>query len=238
MYIPKLFVRPISFFILDRKKRRDFRTIHLKSKLRKIKITGKNNQIFLIKDGKETPLTKKYLNGLSIDISGDNNILKIDMSTEYDNVQINLNNANNNLIIIGKGCHLHNSGITMIGHNQKFIIGNNVRMVEVHAYVSQNSNCIIEDDCLFSSRIILWCGDAHKIKDKDSQRILNEEETTIKIGRHCWIGEHCRLTKHASLADNTIVACSSVITKPFTEEYTVIAGNPAKIVKKNIDWEN
>ena len=34
------------------------------------------------------------------------------------------------------------------------------------------------------------------------------------------------------LGDNTIVGAGSVVTKSFTDGYCVIAGNPAKIVKK------
>jgi hypothetical protein len=42
--------------------------------------------------------------------------------------------------------------------------------------------------------------------------------------------------KNAGLADNTIVGCCSVVTKRFDTGYCVVAGNPAKVVKEEVDW--
>lgn len=237
MQIPKLLVRLLAAFIQDKEKRHAFIHYHLKNKSQKIKIHGKNNKIILIKNGVETLLNKKTIYGPSVHISGDNNTLILDESSIYENVHIVFANSNNNSVTLGKNCHLRNSHFTLNGQNQKLVIGHFVEMAGVSIRLSQNSNCIIGDDCLFSSNIVIWGGDGHKIKDMSSQKVINEDCTTLQIGSHCWIGENCRLTKNATLANHTIVGCSSVITKPFQEEHTVIAGNPARVVKKNVQWE-
>ena len=54
----------------------------------------------------------------------------------------------------------------------------------------------------------------------------------IKIGRHCWLGAQSVLLPQVVLGDYTIVGAGAVVTKSFEEGYCVIAGNPAKIIKK------
>ncbi len=43
--------------------------------------------------------------------------------------------------------------------------------------------------------------------------------------------------KKVRIADNSVVGSASVVTKKFDEENVVIAGNPAKICRRNIMWE-
>lgn len=57
------------------------------------------------------------------------------------------------------------------------------------------------------------------------------------IKNHCWIGYGAFITKNVQLPNNTIVGLASVVTEKFFEEYTVIAGNPAKIIKRNVTWD-
>jgi serine acetyltransferase len=33
------------------------------------------------------------------------------------------------------------------------------------------------------------------------------------------------------------VGAKAVVTKKFTEEYTAIGGNPAKVIATNVDWD-
>lgn len=54
----------------------------------------------------------------------------------------------------------------------------------------------------------------------------------IKIGRYCWIGIGAIILPGVVLGDHVKVAAGAVVSKSFEEGYCVIAGNPAKIVKK------
>ena len=44
------------------------------------------------------------------------------------------------------------------------------------------------------------------------------------------------LLKGVKIEGHSIIGSGSVVTKSFGETNVVIAGNPAKIVKKDIDW--
>ncbi|MGR8931766.1 MAG: acyltransferase [Gammaproteobacteria bacterium] len=54
----------------------------------------------------------------------------------------------------------------------------------------------------------------------------------INIGHYCWVGANAVILSGVTLGDHTVVAAGAIVTKPFPEGYCVIAGNPAKVVKK------
>ena len=56
----------------------------------------------------------------------------------------------------------------------------------------------------------------------------------IIIGENCWIGTHARICKGVTIGNNSIVAANSVVTKDVPAN-CIAAGNPAKIVKTDID---
>ena len=45
------------------------------------------------------------------------------------------------------------------------------------------------------------------------------------------------INKGVSIKQDTIIGTGSVVTKPFDESNVVIAGTPAKIVKRNVVWD-
>lgn len=56
----------------------------------------------------------------------------------------------------------------------------------------------------------------------------------IIIGENCWIGPNVRICKGVTIGDNSIVGACSVVTKSVPAN-CIVAGNPAKIVKTDID---
>lgn len=56
----------------------------------------------------------------------------------------------------------------------------------------------------------------------------------IIIGENCWIGANVRICKGVTIGDNSVVAACSVVTKNVPAN-CIVAGNPAKVVKTDID---
>ncbi len=56
------------------------------------------------------------------------------------------------------------------------------------------------------------------------------------IGNHVWIGENALILKGVKIGDNSIVGAGSVVTKDVPNN-SIVAGNPARIIKNNINWE-
>ena len=59
-----------------------------------------------------------------------------------------------------------------------------------------------------------------------------DEWEDVYIDDDCWIGANAVILPSVHLGKNTIVGAGSVVTKSFPEGFCVIAGNPAKIIKK------
>ena len=60
---------------------------------------------------------------------------------------------------------------------------------------------------------------------------------SIEIGKHVWIGKDVKIGKNVKIADNSIVGWGSIVTRKFDEPNVIIAGTPAKIVRRGINWD-
>lgn len=123
------------------------------------------------------------------------------------------------------------------GNNQSVIIKKGFKCwggVTIKMYEAYNS-LEIDEECMFADCRIL-CGDSHPVVSTQNKEIVNYS-TGIKIGKHSWIGYGAIILKNVNIADNTIIASGSVVTKSVNEQYCVIAGNPAKIVKKGVTFD-
>ena len=141
---------------------------------------------------------------------------------------------------------------TLIINPRKFYVGNRVRIfpssrLEAHG----NSPVLIEDNVSIGhnlhlsayNKIIIGSGTTiasnvlimsliHSVEVKDipymDQPIKGKE--TI-IGKNCLIGSNSCIMAGVTLGDQCIVASNSVVTKSF-DSHQVIAGNPARVLKK------
>jgi acetyltransferase-like isoleucine patch superfamily enzyme len=54
----------------------------------------------------------------------------------------------------------------------------------------------------------------------------------VNIGSYCWIGMNSVVLPGVTLGDFTIVGAGSIVTKSFPDGYCVIAGNPARLLRR------
>lgn len=103
-------------------------------------------------------------------------------------------------------------------------------------YLQEDDSYVsIGDDSQLSWGIDIWCTDAHTITDLKGEPINFAK--CIEIGKHVWIGKDSKIGKNVKIADNSIVGWGSIVTKEFNEPNVIIAGIPAKIVKRGINWD-
>lgn len=149
--------------------------------------------------------------------------------------------GNNNKIIFGDNLQGFHAQI-MIGtkdcpvNNCVLKIGTNSTAENVNILLLEdNSTITIGEDCMFSDDIQIWCSDTHSILDADSK--VANIGNSVKIGNHVWIGFGAKIGKNTQIADNSVVGWGSVVTKKFEKTNIIIAGNPAAVVKENINWD-
>lgn len=87
----------------------------------------------------------------------------------------------------------------------------------------------IGDNCLIGPQVGIYTA-CHPL-DRAARVKLLEYGKPINIGNDCWIGGHAVINPGVTLGDNVIVGSGAVVTKSFPSN-VVIAGNPAKIIKR------
>jgi len=70
----------------------------------------------------------------------------------------------------------------------------------------------------------------------DLRKWKNSVSKPIVIGENVWIGQFARINKGVTVGNNSIIGANSVVTKNVPEN-AIAAGNPARIVKENIQNE-
>ena len=177
----------------------------------------------------------------SVVIKGDNNSIEITAADSNERRQIDINITGNNNKIIIKTFRTAQL-LVDIGNfsgvdNVEVEIQDNLTSAQVNIFAYQSNTPIrIGANCLFSREVNIRSGEVpHAIYDATTCEDLDKSEG-IFIGDHVWIGEHAFILKKATIPSNCIVGAMSVVTKRFNEENVVIAGNPARICKRNIMW--
>lgn len=107
-------------------------------------------------------------------------------------------------------------------------------------YVGINSNPGTRPGCYLQGNGGIWIGNyvhfASNIGIISANHCLNDqtkhEEHKVIIDDYCWIGMNSVILPGVHLGVRTVVGAGSVVTKSFPEGFCVIAGNPARIIKK------
>lgn len=68
----------------------------------------------------------------------------------------------------------------------------------------------------------------HDIHDPDKRA----GGKNVVIGKKCWIGFNAVILPGVILGDHTVVGAGAIVTKSFPDGYSIIAGNPANVIKK------
>ena len=183
----------------------------------------------------------KVNSSVEVHIKGNGNVVTI-KGHRLENVVIDIS-GNNNVLEIDSNCLLKRT---------RFRIGNHVQADKCRVQLSKGitiepgcqfliytsgSQVSLGDDCMLSSGITFRTGETPHLLFRHSTGEYLDQGGDIRIGNHCWIGERVYVTKRAVMADNTISAACSVLSRRYLEEYSVIAGNPAKVVKSDVSWQ-
>lgn len=96
------------------------------------------------------------------------------------------------------------------------------------------------EDCLLGGNVIIRDSDGHSVFSVIDNGEWNQKEQAkpVRIGNHVWICNKCDILKGVNIASNNIIAYGSLCTRSVSEENCVIAGQPAKVIQRNIAWKS
>ena len=146
----------------------------------------------------------------------------------------------NNSVIFGDHCCMTGLHILIEGENNTIKFGNSVivnasRIQPTVINAIGGTNIIIGKESLFSNNIEIHSSDYHGIYNKQGERINPDKD--IVIGENVWIGLGCKILKGTTIANGSIVGAGSVVSGNFCEKNIILAGNPAKTIKKQVFWD-
>jgi acetyltransferase-like isoleucine patch superfamily enzyme len=130
-------------------------------------------------------------------------------------------------VIIGDNVNILNDSWLIAEEGDEIVIGNNT-------FISQNvvisGNVKIGSNVLIAGYVSII--DANHNFD-DVNKNINEQggnKRDIEIGSDIWIGSHSVVLQGVKIADHSIIGANSTVTHD-VNEYVIVAGSPAKIVK-------
>lgn len=205
------------------------------------KVKGKNNQIFIIKNNKKIKLRHK-LKGLNIDIAGNNNYIEIEFPIKFKNTTIKMRGHNIKFELKKSNTRMQDTFFDLGDFAQVFI-DEDSRFNMPNSYICINNNrknqphkLVIGTGAQIGQDFYLRTSDGHCLFNLGEEFPYNEPQDIV-IGNNVWIGAKCSVMKGAQIPSNTVIGSCSLVTKKFFEENTIIAGHPAKVIKRNIQWE-
>lgn len=165
--------------------------------------------------------------------TGNSVIIKENTDLHYSRITFK---GSNNKVFIGKNCFLNEMDIIVEGDNNFVIIGDYAFVMgDTRIYVVDGSTFKMGKGCMLSDHIEIRTTDNHSIIDKETGQRINYEEDIVLHDR-VWIGTGVTILKGAELPEGCIVGAASVVTRKFYKPHSVIAGNPCREVKENVDW--
>ena len=94
------------------------------------------------------------------------------------------------------------------------------------------STTTIGSGCAVASGVRILDSDVHTLIRQDGE----SPHSPVHIGDRCWIGTGALILKGARLNDGSVVAAGAVVTSE-VPAHSLVAGVPARVVRKDVDWK-
>ena len=133
--------------------------------------------------------------------------------------------------INAKSFSIHSGSTVVVMPGGNLVLGSN-------SYLNRNATIVcsgmieVGENVAISQNVVIRDSDIHHII-VDGKDIPNT--APIHIGNNVWIGTSAVILKGVTIGDGAVVAAGTVVTKDVPSN-CLVAGNPAKIIKENIQW--
>lgn len=147
-----------------------------------------------------------------------------------------------------------NKGTLSIGENARLIFEGEAHMASGTSIRIDKGSMTIGDNFSCNNNCFLSCTESVNIgkdvllgwniniRDSDGHTIFHngQEKPSLKpvtIGNHVWIASYADILKGTVIPDDCVVGYRSCVNKRFDEPGCIIAGFPAQVVQRNIEWK-
>lgn len=182
----------------------------------------------------ELPDNAKFL---KVEVHGYDNSVCV-RATEFD-AHIHIFGCNNT-VTIEEDCVSYGRSQIWIGDKNTPCFGCKIHIGRGGIYTAldlrlfdRKGEIYIGENCLMSWDVMIWGSDTHALFDAENQLRRGRR---VEIGNHVWVGHGCHIGKNTHIADGCVVGWGSVVAGRFEEPNCVIAGNPARVVRRGVRW--
>lgn len=118
-----------------------------------------------------------------------------------------------------------------VDYGYNIVAGNNVEL-NFGCIILDSAKVIIGDNCLMAPNAQIYTV-YHSLDPKYRKDDENfyEQSSPVTIGRNVWIGGQAVILPGVTIGDNSVIGANCVVTKDVPEN-VVVAGNPARIIRK------
>ena len=158
----------------------------------------------------------------------------LNLNTEYPR-----KSQKNAVLKVEKDGHLDVRGIFQAYYDTEIWVYPNGQLTLGRGYINAGTQirCMesitIGDGCAIGRNVLIMDFDAHEIIYADGT--TNRITAPIHIGKHVWIGAGATILKGVTIGDNAVIGAGSVVTRDVPAN-TIVAGNPAHIIREHIQW--
>ena len=189
------------------------------------KIRGKGNQI---------RIPCGLLKRTKIKIFGDNNTVTVGDFSRLTGASIEIHGSGNAIELGSWGTYTGTEIYVEQDHN-RVVVGDHAHFYgRVQLAAMEGTSITVGEDCLCSSNIEIRTGDSHAVLNLEGRRINPSRNVTG--GDHVWIGKNVMILKGSEIGSHCIVGAGALVSGAFPESNCSIAGVPAGILKRDVDW--
>ncbi len=127
---------------------------------------------------------------------------------------------------IARGCRIDIGPSAKVTLREGSYINANTLMIIMHS-LTMGPNCVISWNCQFLDE------DFHEIEYEGKKQLTSNG---IVLSGNNWVGCGVKIYKGTFIAEGCVIAADSVVRGSFHEKNTLIGGNPARVLKTNVNW--
>lgn len=149
------------------------------------------------------------------------------------------------VVLIGERCRFTDALFRLyVSPFETAVVINSDCTFETHfeAHANTGKRIILGHDCMISHNVYMLSGDGHAIFDVNTGDNLNSDYTKLSVrknnivlGDHVWCGYGAFIMNGTNVGTGSIIGAECVLKGTYPNNCS-IAGNPAKIVRKDCAW--
>lgn len=131
-----------------------------------------------------------------------------------------------------------NAYMVMYNWTGKLVIGDGSRFGRFNLIAVCTGDSIeLGNSCLTARNVTIMSKDGHPIFDVNTREQINYKEScNLRVGNHVWCGNGVTIMSECDIGRNCMIGANSFIRNKKFANNCMIAGNPARIIRRDITW--